>query len=190
MIRLFSALTPPPEVADSLTGLQNGLPGARWRPIEALHVTLAFYGDIREDVARDLDAELSTVGGQALDLTLAGVGAFGEGPDIHAVWAGVEPDAGLARLAAACTTAARRVGLSMERRAYRPHVTLAYTRRPEPAEVAVWIQRHNLYRSARFHLDRFGLYSSWRTREGSAYRLEADYPLQAPRLDPGAPRRD
>jgi 2'-5' RNA ligase len=177
MIRLFSALAPPPEVAAGLARLQNGLPRARWRPAEALHVTLAFYGEIREDVARDLDAELSAIGGHPLDLTLTGVGAFGEGPDIHAVWAGVEPDAALTRLAAACTSAARRLGLSMERRAYRPHVTLAYTRRPEPAEVAVWIQRHNLYRSAPFRLDRFGLYSSWRTREGSAYRLEADYPL-------------
>jgi 2'-5' RNA ligase len=177
MIRLFTALTPPPEVAESLTGLQSGLPGARWRPIEALHITLAFYGEVREDVAGDLDSELAAVSGQPLHLTLAGVGAFGEGPEIHAVWAGVEPDDALSRLAAACAQAARRVGLVQERRAYRPHVTLAYTRRPDPAEVAAWIQRHNLYRAEPFQVGAFGLYSSWRTREGSAYRLEARYPL-------------
>jgi 2'-5' RNA ligase len=177
MIRLFTALSPPPEVAEGLTRLQKGLPGARWRPIEALHVTLAFYGEVREDVARDLDSELSVVNGQPLDLTLSGVGAFGEGPEIHAIWAGVEPDPALARLAAACAQAARRVGLPIEKRAYRPHVTLAYTKRPDPNEVAAWIQRSNLYRSESFRIDRFGLYSSWRTREGSAYRLEAEYPL-------------
>jgi 2'-5' RNA ligase len=89
----------------------------------------------------------------------------------------VEPDPALARLAAACAQAARRVGLPIEKRAYRPHVTLAYTKRPDPTEVAAWIQRSNLYRSESFRIDRFGLYSSWRTREGSAYRLEAEYPL-------------
>jgi 2'-5' RNA ligase len=177
MIRLFTALAPPGEVVEDLLRLQNGLPGARWRPAEALHVTLAFYGEIREDVARDLDSELTSVNGQSLELSLQGVGAFGEGQEIHAIWAAVEPDPGLSRLAAACAAAARRVGLSVDRRAYRPHVTLAYTKRPDPAAVAVWIQRHNLYRSEPFRLDRFGLYSSWRTREGSAYRLEADYPL-------------
>jgi 2'-5' RNA ligase len=176
MIRLFSALAPPSDVADHLERLQHGLPGARWRPREAFHITLAFYGEVREDLARDLDCELAAVNVPALDLTLQGVGAFGEGPDIHAVWAGVVPDPALERLAAACAAAARRAGLAMERRAYRPHLTLAYTRRPDPAEVAAWIQRNNLFRSQPFQLQRFGLYSSWRTREGSAYRLEAAYP--------------
>jgi len=177
MIRLFAALAPPSDVAEGLARLQAGLPGARWRPAEALHITLAFYGEIREDVARDLDAELTGLRGEPLDLALQGVGAFGEGQEIHAVWAGVKPNAALSRLAAACGAAARRVGLTMERRAYRPHVTLAYTRRPDPAAVAVWIQRHNLYRSEPLRMERFGLYSSWRTREGSAYRLEAHYPF-------------
>jgi 2'-5' RNA ligase len=176
MIRLFTALAIPPEPAAGLERLQHGLPGARWRPREAFHITLAFYGEVREDVARDLDAELAVAAAPALELSLQGVGAFGEGPEIHAVWAGVTPDPALSRLAAACAAAARRVGLKMERRAYRPHVTLAYTRRPDPSEVAAWIQRNNLFRSEPFQAHRFGLYSSWRTREGSAYRLEAVYP--------------
>jgi 2'-5' RNA ligase len=176
MIRLFTAISPPPEVVSGLERLQAGLPGARWRPAEAFHITLAFYGEVREDVARDLDSELANVNVPALQLSLQGVGAFGEGPDIHAVWAGVVADAGLERLAAACAAAARRVGLTVDRRAYRPHLTLAYLRRPDPAEVAVWIQRNNLHRSEPFPVERFGLFSSWRTREGSAYRLEAEYP--------------
>ena len=51
--------------------------GARWRPLEALHVTLRFFGDIREDIARDLDTELMGVRGEglitiALPLAMAG----------------------------------------------------------------------------------------------------------------------
>ena len=177
MIRLFTALAIPSDVAERLADLQEGLPGARWRPQEAFHVTLSFYGEVREDVARDLDSALAAVGGQPLNLALQGVGAFGEGAEIHAVWAGVVAGPALERLAGSCATAARRSGLKTERKAYRPHVTLAYLRRPDPAKVAEWIQAHNLFREEAFTVDRFGLYSSWRTSEGSAYRLEAEYPL-------------
>ena len=177
MIRLFAAIAIPEEVGAALLPRQDHLPGARWRPLEAFHITLRFIGDVPENLAGDLDAELTTVGGGPLELTLAGVGAFGEGADIHAVWAGVEENEGLKRLARACEIAARRAGLKAETRAYKPHVTLAYLRRPDPAEVAAWIQANNLLRTEPFRITSFGLYSSWRSDQGSWYRLEREYPL-------------
>lgn len=156
---------------------QQGLQGAAWRPQEALHITLRFFGEVREDQAADLASELSRAAGRPFDLGLEGVGAFGEGADIHAVWAGVAETPELRALAARNETAARRAGLKAETRAYRPHVTLAYLRRPDPARVAAWIQENNLLKSPAFRADRFGLYSSWQTPEGSRYRLETDYPL-------------
>lgn len=177
MLRLFAALAAPEEIGEALVRRQQGLPGARWRPLEALHVTLRFFGEVREDVADDLDSELAGVSGPPLDLTLEGAGAFGEGQDIHAVWAGVAENPALHQLAARCERAARKAGLKPETRAYRPHVTLAYLRRPDPAQVAAWIQSHNLLKSPPFVVDRFGLYSSWRTSDGSRYRLEREYPL-------------
>jgi len=177
MIRLFAALALPPKIAAALVRRQTGVDGARWRPPQSLHVTLRFFGDLREDVARDLDTELSTIDARAFELALSGVGAFGEGRDIHAIWAGVEEDASLTRLAQACETAARRAGLKPERRHYRPHVTLAYTRQPDPAEVARWVQANNLLKSPPIAVDRFGLYSSHSSKDGSVYRLEAEYPL-------------
>ncbi|HEX5378843.1 MAG TPA: RNA 2',3'-cyclic phosphodiesterase [Phenylobacterium sp.] len=177
MIRLFAALAIPPEIGEGLARRQIGLPDARWRPSDAFHITLRFFGDVREDVAADLDAELLGVRGEALRLELAGVGAFAEGSDIHAVWAGVEDDSALKRLARACETAARHAGLPPDKRAYRPHVTLAYLRRPVGDHVARWIQANNLLHSPPFWVRSFGLYSSWRTDEGSRYRLEREYPL-------------
>lgn len=177
MIRLFAALAVPADIARSLQARQNGIENARWRPPEALHVTLRFFGELRQDVARDLDSELMAVGGRPFEITLEGAGAFGEGADINAVWAGVAAGPELGRLAEACETAARRAGLKPERRRYRPHVTLAYTRRPDPAEVAAWVQANNLLKSPPIPIDRFGLYSSTLGGEGSHYRLEAEYPL-------------
>ncbi|WP_374472107.1 RNA 2',3'-cyclic phosphodiesterase [Phenylobacterium sp.] len=177
MIRLFAAVAIPEDIGRALQARQKDIEGARWRPLEALHITLRFFGELREDVARDLDAELAAVGGRPFELVLEGAGAFGDGADIHAVWAGVQENAELRHLARACETAARRAGLKAEGRHYRPHVTLAYTRRPNPDEVARWIQANNLLKSPGIWVDRFGLYSSRQTKDGSVYRLEAEYRL-------------
>ena len=177
MIRLFAALPIPDDIGHALARRQAGVEGARWRPLEALHVTLRFFGDIREDIARDLDAELVALSVRPFEITLSGVGAFGEGPDLHVLWAGVEMSEPLSRLAKACESAARRVGLKPEPRHYRPHLTLAYLRHPDPAEVAAWIQANNLLKSPPIRVASFGVYSSFLGSEQAHYRLEAEYPL-------------
>ena len=177
MIRLFAAVAVPEHIGEGLLRHQTGLDDARWRPMDAFHITLRFFGDIPENQAQDLDPELSVVGGTPFDLTLSGVGAFGEGADIHAIWAGVEENPAVRRLAARCESAARRAGLKPDSRSYKPHVTLAYLRRPDPAKVAAWIQAHNLLKSPSFRVMGFGLFSSWQTDAGSTYREEAHYPL-------------
>ena len=177
MIRLFAAIAVPEEIGEPLLRRQHGLPGARWRPLEALHITLRFFGDVQERVAEDLDLELERITSAPFGLTLDGVGAFGEGPDIHAVWAGIADSEPLRILAGRCETAARRAKMASDSRAYRPHVTMAYLRRPDPADVAVWSQANALLRSPAFAVDRFGLYSSHFTGEGSRYRLEREYRL-------------
>ena len=185
MIRLFAAVDPPPEIVSALAARQHGVPGARWRPPESLHITLRFFGDIAENLAADLDAELAAIDIPMFELSLEGAGCFGDGADIEAIWAGVGESPPLRRLARRCETAARRAGLKAETRNYRPHVTLAYLRRPDPAAVGAWIQANNLLRSPPFRIGRFGLYSSWRTREGSRYRRERLYDLASD--DPHAP---
>ena len=177
MIRLFAAIAVPEEIGEPLLRRQHGLPGARWRPLEAFHITLRFYGDVQERVAEDLDLELERITSAPFGLTLESVGAFGEGPDIHAVWAGVAESERLRVLAGRCETAARRAKLTADSRAYRPHVTMAYLRRPDPADVAAWIQTNALLQSPAFAVDRFGLYSSHQTGEGSRYVLEREYRL-------------
>jgi 2'-5' RNA ligase len=177
MIRLFAALSVPDDIAQALARRQEGLDAARWRTREALHVTLRFFGEIREDLARDLDAELLQISRRPFEMELQGVGAFGEGAEIDAVWAGVARTAELFRLARACEIAARRAGLKASTRRYRPHVTLAYLRRPDPAQVAAWISANNLLKSPPIPVGRFGLYSSFLGAEGSSYRLEAEYLL-------------
>jgi len=177
MIRLFAAVEIPAEIAEGLARRQQGLPRARWHAAEKLHVTLRFFGEVTEAVAADLDEQLAAISASPFDLTLKGVGAFGEGQDVRAVWAGVEPNAALDHLAGRCESAARRAGLPPEGRPYRPHVTLAYLRRPDPDRVGAWIAGHNLLHSPPFRVSWFGLWSSWLAKDGARYELEREYPL-------------
>ena len=179
MIRLFAAIEVPPDICDGLVRRQQGLPGARWRPAEALHVTLRFFGEIPEPVAADLDLELAAVASKPFELRLDGVGTFGDAVEVRAVWAGVAECQTLRTLAGRCEAAARRVGLKPEGRAYHPHLTLAYLKHADPGRAAAWIQGHNLLKAPPFQVSRFGLYSSWPSSEGSRYELEREYPLTA-----------
>jgi len=178
MIRLFTALSVPWDVVETLKRRQTGLPGARWRPEEALHVTLAFYGEVTETQADDLAAELARIPADRFEIELKGVGAFGDAHRSHTLWAGVEPNERLAVLAGRCRSAAERAGIRMEPRAYKPHLTLAYLKpQTNPDRIGAWITGHNLLHSPPFSIDRFGLYSSTLSDDGSHYDLEREYPL-------------
>lgn len=178
MLRLFTALSVPWDVVETLKRRQTGLPGAKWRPEEALHVTLAFYGEVTETQADDLAAELARIPPGAFEIELKGVGAFGDDHRSHTLWAGVEPNERLTVLAGRCKAAAERAGIRMEKRAYKPHLTLAYLKiQTNPDRIGAWIAGHNLLHSPAIRIDRFGLYSSTPSGETSSYELEREYPL-------------
>lgn len=177
MIRLFTALPIPDDVAETLARRQSGLPGAKWRSGEQLHVTLAFYGEVDERRADDLAAELQRAAtGGPFDIALSGVGAFGDSHRSHTLWAGVLRSERLSVLANRCRAAGERAGVVMEKREYRPHVTMAYLKpQTNPDRIGAWITGHNLLHSPPIRVDRFGLYSSVLAHDGSQYELEREY---------------
>jgi 2'-5' RNA ligase len=139
MLRLFAAVAVPEDLGEALARRQKGVQGARWRPPESLHITLRFFGDVPENVADDIDSALSVVSGEPLTLELSGVGTFGEGADVHVLWAGVAENPALRRLAKAVETAARRAGLKPESRASAARRSRGSRRLgadPQPPEVA------------------------------------------------------
>ena len=63
MIRLFAALAIPPQVGQALMSRQTGIAGARWRPLDSLHITLRFFGETAESAgAVELTALLLMIG--------------------------------------------------------------------------------------------------------------------------------
>lgn len=179
-LRLFAAIDLPDPIAERLLALMKGVPGAKWRPRENLHLTLRFFGDVAEPVADDLDSELAVIadGGAPFDLQLKRAGSFG-GADPHALWIGVAESPALTKLAAACERAARRVGLAAEARKFTPHVTIAYLTGAPLDRVQAFETRLGLFETPPFQVQGFALYSSvTRKSAPSLYRLEAGYALR------------
>ncbi len=179
-LRVFTALPLPDAIADEAEAHMDHVPGAKWRPRENLHITLAFYGELDEPVIADLDAQLACIPTRRFELRLSGAGHFNEGGDPTAIWLGVEENAALRDLARRCSGAARGAGFAQGRRTYRPHVTLAYLgREVEFVRIQRFEQRLSLWKSAAFIADRFHLYSSRTCKPGkpNVYEIEAEYPL-------------
>lgn len=132
--RLFAALLPPAGAVAALrTALAplHTLPGAgdlRWTRPEGWHYTLAFYGEVPEDVLPELYARLERAAHRTepFPLRVHGAGHFGG----RALWAGAAGGLDTLRLLAErADAAARRAGLPMEEhRRYAPHLTLARSR--------------------------------------------------------------
>jgi 2'-5' RNA ligase len=178
-LRLFAAIALPDEVAQRLLALMKGVPGAKWRPRENLHLTLRFFGELTEPVAEDLDTAIEeAVRGHApFELQLKSAGSFG-GADPHALWIGAAENEALKSLAAACEKAARRVKLKPEPHKFTPHVTIAYLSGALLDRVQAFESRLGLFEAPPFLVESFGLYSSiTRKSAPSLYRLEAEYPL-------------
>lgn len=179
-VRLFAALDVPDDVAERLLALMKGVPGAKWRPRENLHLTLRFFGEVAEPVADEIDAELALAAERnaPFELQLRGAGSFG-GADPHALWVGARENLALSRLAADCERAARRAGLKPEGRKFAPHVTLAYLSGAPLDRVQAFEARLGLFETRPFRVEHFTLYSSWvRDSAPSLYRAEAEYSLR------------
>ncbi len=174
--RLFAALPIPDPISEMLKSMQNGLDGAKWRHKENFHLTLNFYGNVEDHTAHDLDAALATINLPPITLRLKDVGQFG-GYDPHTLWAGVEANEHILKLASRCKRPTRDLKLHTDKHTYIPHVTLAYLKNIPPHIISEYLQRHAMFETPEFTIDRFALYSSRPGKYQSLYEEEASYPL-------------
>ena len=123
-MRLFAAVLPPADVVRELAvevGRLKRLPGAdgmRRTGQAGWHFTLAFYGEVDEELLPRLTERLERAAARTepFRLALRGGGQFGRG---KALWTGAD----------GCAAAARKAGLPREEhRRYRAHLTLARSR--------------------------------------------------------------
>ena len=149
-MRLFTAIDIPADVKAALATVRDWLrPLAKlsWIPLEKLHITTKFIGEWPEERLDELKRALASVKAPApVDIVIRGLGRLP-----RALYAAVEPNEALSALVAATE---RAVGGPIEDRPYRPHITLARSRKRVP--------RIDLEQSAigSFRTSSFGLYLS------------------------------
>ena len=180
MTRLFVALAIPDHIGDALSALQCGVDGARWRPSENFHLTLAFMGETDRHGFNDAVEALSGIEAPAFELKLSGVGSFGERPP-RALWAGMQANNELMHLQSKVESVLRRKGFDLEKRKFIPHVTLAYLKGARHDAVEQYCVTHGLFSTEPFAIDAFHLYSSKLGNEASHYAIEASYSLSSSR---------
>jgi 2'-5' RNA ligase len=174
--RLFTGIEIPAQIAQGLSMLRGGLPGARWIDPENYHLTLRFIGDVDGHVGRDVMQILGGVRRSAFELVLDRLDQFG-GKKPRAVFAGATPSAALLELRAEHERLLRRIGLPPEQRKYAPHVTLARLRDSSAHQVADYLSSRAPFRSPPFPVSRFVLFSSRTSTGGGPYVVDAAYPL-------------
>ena len=131
-MRLFIALWPPPEAIDELDAALAEVrtlgSDLRWSPSRQWHLTLTFLGEVTDKRRPELAGRLARAAARQppLRLSFAGGGRFGKRVLFTKVSGDREP---LRHLAASTSAASRRAGLPVADRPYRPHLTLARSRR-------------------------------------------------------------
>ena len=176
MHRLFVAVRPPEPVRDLLIDAMDDTADFRWQDDEQLHITLRFVGEVDRPLAEDLAAALGRIHAQPFTIRVSGVGRF-EQRSSGALWAGVEPKAPVAALAAKVERACQSAGLEPERRAFHPHFTLARWKGRRTREVQDFLTRTGGLLSEPFDVTEFILFESRLSRHGAHYEPLESYPL-------------
>src|SRR3954451_16592056 len=88
-MRLFVGLPLPAEYQAMLAALDPKLRGLRWLPAEQLHLTMSFLGEVTEEPAAELRAQLAAIRVAPFFLPLQGLGSFQSRGKVSVVWAGV-----------------------------------------------------------------------------------------------------
>ena len=132
VIRAFVAIELPPDVRDCLSQViaqlreQIDEKAVRWVPVENIHLTLKFLGDVSEN---NLDVLMEIISAEAIlqkpmEISIGRLGAFPNTRHPRVLWAGVEAPLELTSLQRGIETRTTKIGYPKDKRAFSPHLTL------------------------------------------------------------------
>ena len=178
-MRLFIAIELPEQIRNTLAQLNIELPGVRRVPPEQLHLTLHFLGDVDAEGMERLCQRLAAVRESTMELRLTRTGCFPDSSRPRIVWAGVECRPSLLELFHATGRAVAACGIALEKRHFKPHITLARIRTPMPHAVAAGNITAVPLPCQEFPVTGFTLFQSRLTPEGAVHSMVQMFPLQS-----------
>jgi len=113
------------QVSDELKQRLKDIP-VRWVPVENIHLTLKFLGDVSvanlEVLKKILQSEIA--GHHPFEMSVGELGAFPSNRRPRVIWVKVEAPAELEAVQRGIETESTRLGYAREERAFSPHLTL------------------------------------------------------------------
>lgn len=175
MARFFIAIELPCEMKETLSSFCCDLPGMRWVPIDQIHLTLRFLGDVQPKETAGLKEALAAITFAPFPLTVQGVGHFPPHGHPRVLWIGLEESRPLLELQQRVEAVVTRVGIVPEERRFSPHITIARIKENASAAVALFEAKHRQLSFPPFTVDDFVLFSSVLGPKGATHRREETF---------------
>jgi 2'-5' RNA ligase len=98
----------------------------KWVSIDNIHITLAFLGDTEDEQITILSKMLMSKcdGSGKFEILIKGAGVFKSLNDPRIIWTGIEPSEKLSHLNGLIKIGLTEMGIRMEERPFKPHLTL------------------------------------------------------------------
>ena len=186
-MRLFLAVELEPELRrllhEATAPLRALLPDAAWVAEDRLHLTLKFLGEQPETLVSPLTAAMGDIAERhwPVPMRLRGVGAFPNLRRPRVMWVGIEPAPKLELLQHDVEERCAMLGIEVEGKPFRPHLTIGRLRGTEKHETLRDVAR--VAREIRFRADTdvlaITLMHSTLSRNGPRYARLAEARLRS-----------
>ena len=171
--RLFVAIDLPEPTRQLLARLDPHIRGARWMEPAQMHLTLAFFGDVADEIDLALRERLGAIEFGAFFLPIAGVGTFSAKGAPKLIWIGVgKAHPHLFQIHKRVHEAALAAGLEPELRPWHPHVTIARCRDVAQQSLRKFLKTNADLDAGMIRVETFYLYSSKLTPAGPIHTRE------------------
>ncbi len=185
-IRTFIAIPIDAKVQSAAKGLVHALQdsgdGVRWVPLDNLHLTLKFLGEVDNTLIPEVCKTVRECcePTPVTELHVCGVGGFPNAERPRIVWAGIETGGDvLAALVERLEIAFAKLGFKREPRDWMPHLTLGRTRRGgrNPAQLQQRISAHADLDLGWMEATEVRVYASYLDKQGPTYHVMDTIPL-------------
>jgi 2'-5' RNA ligase len=188
LLRTFIALDIPPDLVLAIREATEPARAkigtlVRWVPMDTMHLTLKFLGDVSPAGLEPLYSILRTEADlcSPFEMQVGGLGAFPNLRRPRVLFLGLHAPVGLEALARGIESACQRLGYNSEGRGFHPHLTLGRVRQSvTPADlqkIRVVLETATIDLPGSARVDSVQLYKSELTRDGALYTRLFTAPL-------------
>jgi 2'-5' RNA ligase len=171
--RLFIAIDLPDSTRQLLASLDPHIRGVRWTDPAQMHLTLAFFDDVPDNVDSALREKLNAIEFGAFFLLVTGIGTFSAKGAPKIVWIGVgKAHPHLFQIHKRVQEAALAAGLEPELKPWHPHITIGRCRDVSTQSLRKFLQSNAEFDAGMIRVEDFHLYSSKLTPAGPIHTRE------------------